>query len=85
MQLLMPNFQITINKILQEQLFADVLQDCWCSQRCSQISLENTCARYNVNVKVWLHTFNLHLNLKKAPTYSCFPVSSAGVLSRLFF
>ena len=24
-----------INNTLQKQLFADVLQNCWCSQRCS--------------------------------------------------
>ena len=30
-----------------------------------QISLENTCAGYNVNVKAWFYAFSLVLNLKK--------------------
>ena len=64
--------------------FRNVLQNCQCSQRCQQISLENTCARYNVNIKVWLYAFNLHLNSKKAPAQSRFPVGSAEVLRRLF-
>ena len=31
----------------------------------SQISLRNTCAGYNVNVKVWLYAFSLHLYYKR--------------------
>ena len=33
----------------------------------SRISLENTCAGNNVNAKVWLYAFSLHLTLKKTP------------------
>ena len=51
----------------------------------SQISLENTCAAYNVNVKIWLYAFSLHLNLNMTPAHICFPVSSAERLRRPFF
>ena len=50
-----------------------------------QISLENNCARYNVNIKVCPYAFILHFNLKKIPAHNCFPVSSAKFLRRPFF
>ena len=80
-----------INSTLQERLFADVLQNCWCSQksRCylklRKFHLKKTCAGYRVNVKFRLYAFCLHLNSKDAPTHSCFSVSSAEVFRWPFF
>ena len=34
--------------------------------KASQISLENTCAGYNMYVKIWLYAFCPHLNLEKS-------------------
>ena len=78
-----------INNTLRERLFADVLQNCWYSQRfylkLRKFHLKKTCAGYRVNVKVRLYAFCLHLNSKDAPTHSCFSVSSAKVLRWPFF
>ena len=51
----------------------------------SQISLENTCAEWNVNLKVWfIHTAYIFIT-KKTPAHSCFLLGSAKFLRIPFF
>ena len=51
----------------------------------SSVSLENACEGYKLNLKFWLYAFSLHLNFKKTPTRSSFPVISAEFLEELYF
>ena len=62
-----PNRRYSTTLVVFSKLFLKVLQ----------ISLENTCARYNVNTKVWLYALGLHLYLKETPRHSSFRVSFA--------
>ena len=50
----------------------------------SQISLENTCTRYNMNVKVWLYAFSLHLCYKRDACKQFFSSEFCRIFKKIF-
>ena len=65
------------------------LRNCWYSQKLfskiSQISLENTSAEKNVNLKVGFIHAACTFIIKETPAHSCFSVNSAEFLRIPFF